>query len=123
MDLNRQYVDDNRGKRKKMKGNENHGLGARMREKTEMDSAVNIGVNRGAIGMNRSGMTLLPDLNLFCYRIPFFFFFFTFHHSTKRVKFSHQRLFVFIIRSFISIAPFSSEKHSWKKVRKGRRKA
>lgn len=33
--------------------------------KTEMGSAVNIGVNRGAIGMNRSGMTLLPDLNLF----------------------------------------------------------
>lgn len=29
-----------------------------------MGSAVNIGVNRGAIGMNRSGMTLLPDLNL-----------------------------------------------------------
>lgn len=35
--------------------------------KTEMGSAVNIGLNREAIGMNRSGMTLLPDLNLFEY--------------------------------------------------------
>lgn len=34
-------------------------------EKTEMGSAVNIGLNRRAIGMNRSGMTLLPDPNLY----------------------------------------------------------
>jgi len=50
---------EGRGKRKKMKGYENHGIGED-EGKTEMDSAVNIGVNRGAIGMNRSGMTLLP---------------------------------------------------------------
>lgn len=50
-----------------------------------MGSAVNIGVNRRAIGMNRSGMTLLPDLNLsrypvfpffsFCLSFSFFFFY------------------------------------------------
>lgn len=46
-----------------------------------MGSAVNIEVNREAIGMNRSGMTLLLDLNLSRYPVLSFFFlsfFFTF---------------------------------------------
>jgi len=76
MDLNRQYVDNGgdevKEKNETRKCYENDGVGEDD-GKTEMDSAVNIGVNRGAIGMNRSGMTLLPDLNLFCYRIPFFY--------------------------------------------------
>lgn len=61
---------ERREKRGKMRTDENEG-------KTEMGSAVNIGVNREAIGMNRSGMTLLPDLNLFesffpVFRVPSF---------------------------------------------------
>lgn len=57
--------------------------------KTEMGSAVNIGVNRGAIGMNRSGMTLLPDLNLF---ESLFFSLPRFSRSViqRRVKFSRH---------------------------------
>lgn len=64
-----------------MKGYENHGV-SEDEGKTEMDSAVNIGVNRGAIGMNRSGMTLLPDLNLFRYR-TFFFLRFIIHERKE----------------------------------------
>lgn len=45
--------------------------GAGEGKKTEMGSAVNIGLNRGAIGMNRSGMTLLSDPNLFRHRVFF----------------------------------------------------
>lgn len=50
-----------------MKGYQNCGEGMTGEGKTEMSSAVNSGVNREAIGMNRSGITLLTDLNLLSY--------------------------------------------------------
>lgn len=76
------------------RGTGKNGKGREMRTdedgtKTEMGSAVNIEVNRGAIGMNRSGMTLLPDLNLF----ESFFFLSVFHERSviqRRVKFSRH---------------------------------
>lgn len=90
--------------------------------KIEMGSAVNIGVNRGAIGMNRSGMTLLPDLNLSRYRIFSFFsfsfsFFFFLNFIIQRGESNLAapfRLFVPVVRSFISITSPSSRRRTWK---------
>lgn len=70
-----------KGKGREMRADEDRG------GKTEMGSAVNIEVNRGAIGMNRSGMTLLPDLNL---SESFFFSRFSRFVIQRRVKFSRR---------------------------------
>lgn len=69
-----------------------------------MGSAVNIEVNREAIGMNRSGMTLLLDLNLSRYPVlsffflSLFFYIFIIQRKESNIVAPVQRLYVLVVQ-------------------------
>jgi len=112
--------------------------GATGREaKTEMGSAVNIGMNGGAIGMNRSGWPYCRTWTYFSVRrfsfSSFFLFSFFFlcvslfagesNLESAIIRMATTRwLFVCTIRSFILITPLSSPRsRTVKEARSGKR--